>query len=1012
MTHRVKNRYVPRNYPNLWRPHLESLEARLAPGDAVWSALLRAAIVPHAIAAPPGQVRYSSAALSSSPVADETLSALSSADILANVADPVSNETLVALANSPSEIEPATSPDGIDDLATLVSDPPMTDPGPSRSPQFAGLDSGSQAAAAGSDPHAGIAPSYYGGPIPQTVTPLAQFSLLSVLAGTVGSTSGQSQPNPSPVRTSRSTSAGLNPPPGGFACSVSLVPDKSAPQFVGEPITWTATAINCGTNPVFQFSAGLTGGPLQMMRDFSATNTFTWAPMQEGTYDVRVTVKDGFTATDTTSAVVTDVVNSRVTGTDPVVTPTANPLVALYSAPPTLDGAIHVNFRPIGKPKSPWASTDTKVAVPGLSTNFLVAGMLPNTTYEMVAVTSHGRSARRFFTTGALPADLAFPQYTVVQPPDSGSDLSQNMIVHMAANGGPSTVSVLATDLTGNVEWYVDPSTSGLQADFATSLVPGGTVLMLNGISGNVLQEVDLAGNTLRQTNLGAVNAQLAALGLDPIVNFSHDAQRLPDGKTAILGQTVRMVDMNGTPRRYLGDMVLVLDENFQVTWAWNAFDFLDVNRGPIDEDTSQGPVDWTHANAVNWSPADGNLVVSLRNQDWVIKIDYADGTGDGHVIWRLGLDGDFTFNSQDPYPWSSHQHDAHFINDTTLALFDNGKTRGDETGDYNSRGQVLTLDEQNLTATPVLNAYLNNYSQVYGSAQELPNGNFVFDSGFQGRPPVAQSIELLPDGTPAYVLQGSAPEFRSFRTGGLYDGDSVPTAAAPKVPGGFTPSILQSAPGRFGALQVPRVITQTANDSLGVSSARVTFNEPIDPTTFTPDQVSSFMGPNGDISILGVNLVAGSDFTQFDITFAGQTTAGSYSMVIGPDILDDSGTPMDVPYLLNFTLGGPRVIASSPAGNVVNRAHDLRLTFNDPIDPNSFTPAQVVQFTGPNGDISVTGVTPVLFTDYTQFNIRFATQHDPGLYSMVLSPDIQDVYGNSLAAADAVQFSIVRNSR
>ncbi len=1012
MTQRIKNRSVPRNYPNLWRPHVESLEARLAPGDAVWSALLRTSIIPHAIAAPPEQVRYSSVALSPSSGTDERLTAFSTADILANVADPGSNEMSAGSVGSSPEVRPTTAPDEVNDLATLFSDSQTADPGPSRSPQFAGLDSGSQAVAAGSDTHAIIAPSYYGGPIPQAVTPAAQFSLLSVIAGIAGSASGQSPLNPSPVQTSRSTSPGLNQPPGGFACSVSLVPDKSAPQFVGEPITWTATAINCGTNPVFQFSAGLTGGPLQMMRDFSTTNAVTWAPMQEGTYDVQVTVKDGFTATDTTSAVVTDTVNSRVTGTDPVVTPTANPLVALYSAPPTLDGAIHVNFRPVGKPKSSWASTDTKIAVPGLSTNFLVAGMLPDTTYEMVAVTSNGRLVRRFFTTGALPADLTFPQYTVVQPPGSGSDLSQNMIIHMAANGGPSTVSVLATDLTGNVDWYVDPSTSDLQADFATSLVPGGTVLMLNGISGNVLQEVDLVGNTLRQTNLGAINAQLAALGLDPIVNFSHDAQRLPDGKTAILGQTVRMVNMNGTPRQYRGDMVLVLDENFQVTWTWNAFDFLDVNRGPIDEDTSQGPVDWTHANAVNWSPADGNLVVSLRNQDWVIKIDYADGTGDGHVIWRLGLDGDFTFNSQDPYPWSSHQHDAHFINDTTLALFDNGKTRGDETGDYNSRGQILTLDEQNLTAMPVLNAYLNNYSPVFGSAQELPNGNFVFDSGFQGQPPVAQSIELLPDGTPAYVLQGSAPEFRSFRTGGLYAGDSVPTAAAPKAPGGLTPSILPSAPGRFGALQVPRVITQTVSDSLGMSSARVTFNEPIDPTTFTPDQVSSFMGPDGDIPVLGVSPVADSDFTQFDITFAGQTTAGSYSMVVGPDILDDSGTPMDAPYLLNFTLGGPRVIASSPAGNVVNRAHDLRLTFNDPIDPNSFTPAQVVQFTGPNGDISVTSATPVPFTDNTQFNIRFATQRDPGLYSMVLSPDIQDVYGNALAAADAVQFSIVRNSR
>jgi len=30
-------------------------------------------------------------------------------------------------------------------------------------------------------------------------------------------------------------------------------------------------------------------------------------------------------------------------------------------------------------------------------------------------------------------------------------------------------------------------------------------------------------------------------------------------------------------------------------------------------------------------------------NQDWLIKISYDYGDGDGHVIWRLGKDGDFT---------------------------------------------------------------------------------------------------------------------------------------------------------------------------------------------------------------------------------------------------------------------------------------------------------------------------------------------------------------------------------
>ena len=80
--------------------------------------------------------------------------------------------------------------------------------------------------------------------------------------------------------------------------------------------------------------------------------------------------------------------------------------------------------------------------------------------------------------------------------------------------------------------------------------------------------------------------------------------------------------------------MVIVLDQNFQVAWVWDPFAWLDTNRLPT---LGEGPGDWMHANSIAWSPADGNLVVSMRSQDWVIKIDYANGTGDGHVVWRLG---------------------------------------------------------------------------------------------------------------------------------------------------------------------------------------------------------------------------------------------------------------------------------------------------------------------------------------------------------------------------------------
>ena len=120
------------------------------------------------------------------------------------------------------------------------------------------------------------------------------------------------------------------------------------------------------------------------MRDFSPADTFTWTPMQEGDYDIRVIVKDGYQATEAAIAVVTEPVASRVSGAQAVVTPTANPLVALYSVPPSAAGTVFVQFAVAGDHPA-WRNTDIRQVVPGTSANFFVAGMLPNTTYEMRA---------------------------------------------------------------------------------------------------------------------------------------------------------------------------------------------------------------------------------------------------------------------------------------------------------------------------------------------------------------------------------------------------------------------------------------------------------------------------------------------------------------------------------------------------------------------------------------------------------------------------------------------------
>jgi hypothetical protein len=234
-----------------------------------------------------------------------------------------------------------------------------------------------------------------------------------------------------------------------------------------------------------------------------------------------------------------------------------------------------------------------------------------------------------------------------------------------------------------------------------------------------------------------------------------------------------------------IGDALVELDQNLQVVWAWDAFDHLDVTRkATLNETCIPGqagcpPVtkatvanDWLHSNSVHYTPADGNLIISIRHQDWVIKIEYLNGTGSGRLLWRLGKDGDFQFLSADAYPWFSHQHDAEFdvAGVPLLTLFDNGNVRKALFPSANSRGQAFWMDEPGRRVVPVVNADLQSYSPALGAAERLCNGNFHFTSGVILPDVKAQSVELAPDGTIKYVLETANAVYRSFRMFSLYE--------------------------------------------------------------------------------------------------------------------------------------------------------------------------------------------------------------------------------------------------
>jgi hypothetical protein len=78
-------------------------------------------------------------------------------------------------------------------------------------------------------------------------------------------------------------------------------------------------------------------------------------------------------------------------------------------------------------------------------------------------------------------------------------------------------------------------------------------------------------------------------------------------------------------------------------------------------------------------------------------------------------------------------------------------------------------LSEQNKTATLILNADLQSYSDRIGNAHRLPSGSYHFDSGAIGDPPLTQSVEVSADGTVTFILEAENSAYRTFRLRNMY---------------------------------------------------------------------------------------------------------------------------------------------------------------------------------------------------------------------------------------------------
>jgi hypothetical protein len=481
---------------------------------------------------------------------------------------------------------------------------------------------------------------------------------------------------------------------------------------------------------------------------------------------------------------------------------TENPLVAAYSFLAPKGASVQVEF---GQSTRYGLKTWARPAPPaGGDVHILVAGMLANSTYHMRAIVHLASGTQvmdsdHSFTTGAIPASL-LPQITAKQTsgftPAPGIEL-----LCLAPPAKGDKLTALATDLSGHVLWYYHIGKD--EWPFPMKLLPNGRMLLVASPNvnsqGQILpgtgylsgvREINLAGDVLYQITLKELNDGLAKFGASfRAESFHHDVLQLPNGHLILLVNYTKTINnVAGVPQgtQMLGDALVDWKPGQGPVWTWSTFDHLSVARAPY------GRYDWTHANALLYSPDDGDLLLSLRDQNWIIKINYDDGAGNGNILWRLGPEGNFTLPSGDaPIDWNYGQHGMNFAGPGTSGIFDltffnNGNNRlvNAKNTVCGSSGAVpcyssVPIYQVNEYTKKVQILWQDNLSSVYsiccGNSELLSNGDVEFDVANNIHTPGLSFVEEVTQETPPQMvwqmnIQGQLA-YRAFRIPSLYPG-------------------------------------------------------------------------------------------------------------------------------------------------------------------------------------------------------------------------------------------------
>ena len=316
--------------------------------------------------------------------------------------------------------------------------------------------------------------------------------------------------------------------------------------------------------------------------------------------------------------------------------------------------------------------------------------------------------------------DRMEPGVTLFEPtyrPEDDSDRDHHLLV--------------AVDDTGEVVWYYKAAQSVSDA----RRLQNGNLLYRTGRAGP-LYEIDMLGNTVSEwhTN-GTPEEQVGSESIHiDTATLHHETFETRSGSILGISTEFRTYDNYPTsdtapdaPRataEVLGDVLVEFTRQGELLREVKLLDLVDPYRIGYDSlgwggawrtifgnEEAHPRGDWAHANAVVMDESERHVLVSLRQQDAVVKIDWETG----QLMWILGNHEDwgpkwqgYLLQPQGDLLWPYHQHAPTTTPDGTVLMFDNGNYRArpfeepTPPSESFSRAVEYRIDEDNMEVTQV----------------------------------------------------------------------------------------------------------------------------------------------------------------------------------------------------------------------------------------------------------------------------------------------------------------------